>query len=1180
MAKQVKIGFDFTNFPLRNEIVPLFDLLTGETLKDSNDLDLFTEVRQFPQEFLLSKYALPIKLNVEETLAGKKPLDIEEIFPQSSEVSSTLLGIRRAEEQLSLFSDVSTYGLDDDNWEFQSLRTGRSNPRSWYERKHPFLEDRNLIKFIEGTEEQSLNIQAFPVNYSFPYGPKWEARSNLYNESQFKQYLRFVTFGKVLFEFYSARGFENYARKNFISDRVKIVESDSSTEIQIDETIIDNETYDISGFNAFYDVFYDENETEAFADIEKFTLTFLDIENNQFGYLRPTSFTNDDNQTLDNIISAIDKVRDEIRPGYRTNNGYIGALYSKQAFRYQPGRISGFTFGIRLNIDNSSELNICEWGASNSTDEYLFQLKGASFNIVRRSKIRLPSELLRRMNLQNTETITYQKDVYGKGIDNPEELFELTIPRNKFNGDTLDGNGPSGYILSFEDVTMFKIEFGWYGAIGAKFYAYIPVGNAEARWVLIHTLIIENGLGEPCLVNPNFKFKYLLNISNTQRIREPSFVYKYGASYYIDGGDEGAKKITSISSDPKTYFGETAFFGIHLKANILNSQGIAVENNKEIYPTLLTCFSKTEYFDWFLSNDQFNPMNVWIDDIPFSQTSKLLLWGNESGVLKQWGDETGDVELWGDGVEEVDYSTIDSDFYRINIKEILGSSDGVHFHYSTSLHNQVNPSTSNIEFTVSESLNQITIDSDYLLEENYDKNSKIIADGLYNTFVGTIQTDQKTFSMLRRTNYELEERSLTDLSQDLSGERINLQGQQFSGKIVRYDTVAASAIPLTSNLVKIHFLNPRNRDEDFPRHFSEFVFGFTNKLPKIVTEGTDQVLRFGDSNEEINLNLDEDLIKVEIPNRYESLNLQGEENAEYDDSYGGVRLNVDYRLPNPLGEDSGQISKIVLDVDTVDINYDQVDQDEFGYKLIFTQNPAILSQITGNGFEEIGIDNQETGITFTSSLQTDTNPETEEEFYFIRISDNITSENNTIQLKILNITDDWQLESFTEDGRSRFQGKRVFISKVLSFNIQPLYLVVGMKDYARINNVIIEQFFNNESYTYTPNFITSESRNDIIVNSGGSSQDLPPANFKSDDRLSGYNYDEQNLQPLRPGNIVSSFVLRSNEVNKINLQDIFEYDRKKIITGNLNNKAFYFTAESIANSAAGEIEASLTVRES
>ena len=43
---------------------------------------------------------------------------IEEVFASTSEVSSTLLGIDRAETQLSLFSNVSTYGFNSDEFVF------------------------------------------------------------------------------------------------------------------------------------------------------------------------------------------------------------------------------------------------------------------------------------------------------------------------------------------------------------------------------------------------------------------------------------------------------------------------------------------------------------------------------------------------------------------------------------------------------------------------------------------------------------------------------------------------------------------------------------------------------------------------------------------------------------------------------------------------------------------------------------------------------------------------------------------------------------------------------------------------------------------------------------------------------------------------------------------------------
>ena len=193
--------------------------------------------------------------------------------------------------------------------------------------------------------------------------------------------------------------------------------------------------------------------------------------------------------------------------------------------------------------DPISTGSILEWGCSNETDEYMFQLRGSQLNIVRRSTIKMPDDLLIRQGLRTTDQSSVP--VYAKGIGNSTPLWETVIGRSKFNGDALLGAGESGYILSFEDVTMYKIEFSWYGAIGAKFYAYIPSGNGEARWALMHTLVIENGLGKPILNNPDFKFKYLCYSGNNATLSQPMNMYKYGSSYYVDGGDEGTITVSS-----------------------------------------------------------------------------------------------------------------------------------------------------------------------------------------------------------------------------------------------------------------------------------------------------------------------------------------------------------------------------------------------------------------------------------------------------------------------------------------------------------------------------------------------------------------------------------------------------------------------------------------------------------
>ena len=231
---------------------------------------------------------------------------------------------------------------------------------------------------------------------------------------------------------------------------------------------------------------------------------------------------------------------DDTRPGYSDGNKRYAYLQSRRVFRYQPGRISGFTFGLRSSTETVSGVTL-EWGIKNPTDQYILQINAGQLKIIRRSTIPLPVSALKRSGLTALDQVRKET---GDPFDD-QEYWTVEVPRDNFNGDPLNGNGPSGYLIQPNRVTMYKIEFGWYGAIGARFYAYIPAGPGEARWVVIHTFVIENSMGSPCLEDSYFRLVYSLDVAKTSDVRTPQFLYKYGASYYIDGGDEGTSQIFS-----------------------------------------------------------------------------------------------------------------------------------------------------------------------------------------------------------------------------------------------------------------------------------------------------------------------------------------------------------------------------------------------------------------------------------------------------------------------------------------------------------------------------------------------------------------------------------------------------------------------------------------------------------
>jgi hypothetical protein len=310
--------------------------------------------------------------------------------------------------------------------------------------------------------------------------------------------------------------------------------------------------------------------------------------------------------------------------GGRESNYSAITLTSMRAFRYQPGRISGFTYGVSVAEEGAGPGSLLEWGIENFTDGYFFRLQdGTDFCVVRRSTIPLGLTDLfieaqyeereayisktigvvrYRDLLSDSEVLSLEQQVREGTVT---KVYETAIQQNQMNGDGLNGQGESGYIYNPNTVTMYKIEFGWYGAIGARFYMYIPQGNGTSRWVTVHTLVIENQIGEPCLADPFFYFKYRAYIGGPSRIRLPQFVEKYGASYYIDGGDEGTvslssgkstnRLVKSIDSDSISVpiYNWASVVGLKPKQYITNSEGNTFPNKKEIFPVSMSITSTT-----------------------------------------------------------------------------------------------------------------------------------------------------------------------------------------------------------------------------------------------------------------------------------------------------------------------------------------------------------------------------------------------------------------------------------------------------------------------------------------------------------------------------------------------------------------------------------------------------------
>lgn len=242
-------------------------------------------------------------------------------------------------------------------------------------------------------------------------------------------------------------------------------------------------------------------------------------------------------------------------PGGYTNGVITASWQSKRAFRYQPGRVSGFTLGVRMSTASDSSGEVIQWGCRNVYgDGYYFQLeRGTDLYIVRTSP----------------------------------GLPTIKVPQTEWNGDTLlVGQTATGWTFDLNKVTMFKIEFSWYGAVGATFFVYVPIGPDEARWVKLHQIPAENINTVPSLRSPYLRF--FTSVTATAGTTQPAFINLYGSSVYIDGGDKGTVVLgTAALESPKNIdTNSRTLLGLYAKSKINN-----VDNQRIIYPVSLSAYS-------------------------------------------------------------------------------------------------------------------------------------------------------------------------------------------------------------------------------------------------------------------------------------------------------------------------------------------------------------------------------------------------------------------------------------------------------------------------------------------------------------------------------------------------------------------------------------------------------------
>ena len=1022
-------------------------------------------------------------------------LRVEEAFKESSEVSSSLLGIPRAETQLSLFSNVSSYGLNNDEFEFFTFNGGNSFG-SWDGRANKTYGARYNAGRREEVQESAIRLDSFAVPYSFPFGPKF-GQVGLYNEAFYTQYLDFIKMGNQLYQYFDGRsGYGTFAQDHFLNP------------LQVNAS---------SG-----DVDYAAGIADSFAAIDTWTDSWRNITEGA-GLFDPVTLKDVTFSTVNDLplaggsSGAFDSTN--TRPGYSSTNKKYSFLQSRRVFRYQPGRISGFTFGLRASTETKAGA-VMEWGIKNPTDQYVFRMDSGFLSIVRRSTIPLPGSALARSGLTTL-------DQEFKGTGDPfddREYWTINVSRDNFNGDALDGNGPSGYLIKPENVTMYKIEFGWYGAIGARFYAYIPAGPGEARWVVMHTFVIENSIGSPCLEDSFFRLVYTVDVTSTAILREPVFLYKYGASYYIDGGDEGTQQIYSTSSKEKSI--STAenrtLIGIQPKNFLQNSIGDEIKNKKLIIPTTMNvtsdCLAQVEvvrcracpgfghvYTPGCSAEVSGRTINVQLTTPntftavgvgSFFQKSDLGAKVIAPGFWDAYIDEVSNPDVTGD----------DKDFVTATIKGIGGKN----LNYNVEVRDAVSGITT------------------------------VIAAG------ETVPT---------------------------YGYPIRLSNQN-----AHY---IASDFKFTGNKIEIQYLNPGTGD--LYNHFADFSIGITDLEPvtDVSTKTFTGFVKSGITTTTINTNV----LPIEAPfvehtpNR-QILNENGTVLAEgWTSSQPPLKGAIDFRIPRPSGDVSGLCSRATVEVlDAVELSgFNQVDglsDSNIGVVGTFlVRQGALPSGVTFDGGQvKLSDLTNASAATYVGSPKTYTVPVdgVDTEFGYIEITNSVTTTLTDFGIQIRPV-------KISATGSSDKQ-------KLFNFDPFPLYFFAKLSDNATIHNISIKETSGGFQRTIAPrlfkfadNIAGGANTNIILTNTNNEA--TPPTNFEEVTRLSSAVIDTQNEQSLRPTTKLDTVYVGEDQTIEVDMSKIFGPDRNVITPDNQNIEATFLVAKKLDSSAGNTIEATLNYKE-
>ena len=182
---------------------------------------------------------------------------------------------------------------------------------------------------------------------------------------------------------------------------------------------------------------------------------------------------------------------------------------SKRVMSYQPGKS---LLNLNTFVMNTQEENLSQRvGMFDANNGIFFEDTGAIYRFVRRTYV----------------------------TGSPADTY---ANQGSWNGDNLDGTGPSGYDLSFDKATIMFMDYEWLG-MGAVRCGFV----VDGKFIVAHTFYNANSLDTVYMQTLNLPIRY--EIETTGTITGAAVLQQVCSTVLIEGGyaPEGIRKMIGTS---------------------------------------------------------------------------------------------------------------------------------------------------------------------------------------------------------------------------------------------------------------------------------------------------------------------------------------------------------------------------------------------------------------------------------------------------------------------------------------------------------------------------------------------------------------------------------------------------------------------------------------------------------